>query len=75
MKAKINIGDSSINFSLKSIRERYTDKSVFVSGMLSDYNGLIAGEKEEKAFKKALDAVWKEAFPKETLPVEETNEN
>ena len=77
---KFNIGDKATDFSIESIRERYTEKSAFVSDMLLAHDGIFDGEKEEKAFKKALDTVWKEAFPgkkelpkEETFPLEETN--
>jgi hypothetical protein len=74
-------GKTSSAFSIESIRERYTEKNVFVSDMLLAYGGLLEGEKEEKQLKKALDRTWKEAFPgsgelpKEgEPPITETNE-
>jgi hypothetical protein len=77
---KATIGDATISIPVENIRERYTDKTVFVSEMLSSNAGIFNGEKAEKAFKKALDTAWKEAFPdkkdvpKDAVPTEETNE-
>jgi hypothetical protein len=74
---KYNVGNSSISLSLEAVRELYKDKPNFVSDMLLAFDGIF----EEKAFKKALDRAWKEAFPgsekdvpKETPPDSVTNE-
>jgi hypothetical protein len=79
---KVEIGNGKIGFFIESIRLQYTDKNVFVADMLASHGDLAKGEEEERLLKKALDKVWKEAFPdeakakkgKETLPVTETNE-
>jgi hypothetical protein len=68
------LGKKVISFSIKSIRERYAEKSVFVSEMLSAYAGMIEGEKEEKRFKKGLDRVWEEAFPEDKEPSKNDND-
>jgi hypothetical protein len=68
---RYNIGEEkSINFSIESVRKRYTDKNVFVSDMLAAHDGMF----EEKDLKKALDKVWKEAFPNEAKAKKEKEE-
>jgi hypothetical protein len=79
---KFTIGNTVTGFSIESVRLRYTDKNVFVADMLASHGDMVKGEEEERLLKKALDKVWKEAFPdeakakkgKETLPENETNE-
>jgi hypothetical protein len=78
MSMKFTIGRATTSLSIEGIRERYADKSAFVSGMLASHGGMF-DEKEEKVFKRILEKAWKEAFPeKEETPEgafqgEETN--
>jgi hypothetical protein len=67
---KFTVDGKTIDFSIESVRKRYTDKNVFVSVMLADHDGMF----EEKGFKKVLDKVWKEAFPSEAKAKKEKEE-
>ncbi|MCL1933053.1 MAG: hypothetical protein FWF53_04470 [Candidatus Azobacteroides sp.] len=56
---KFNIGNTTVDFNVERIRKEYPGKEAFFSDMISAH-GMI----EEKDFKKVLERVWKEAFPK-----------
>lgn len=52
------IGDHSLGFCIESIRQRYPNAQTFALDMLSTHADI-----EQKALKKLLDKVGKEAFP------------
>jgi len=56
---KFNIENTSIDFNVERIRKDYSSKEAFFSDMILTHNTI-----EEKEFKKVLERVWKEAFPK-----------